>query len=156
MDFSPPRERNLVSGSASPPSIAGRDHGNHLAFCSCRPAGRSARKTGLDAKIKWPNDVVIGTKKVCGILTELSAEWERVHYLIVGIGVNVNQSAFPPLSFRNEPPLFPWKPIVPLWNEPSFFAPSWRNLSAYISNMASPPFQRNTAQIASRWAGQSA
>lgn len=52
--------------------------------------------TGCEARIKWPNDVVIGTKKVCGILTELSAEMEHVHYLIPGIGVNTSNGAFPP------------------------------------------------------------
>ncbi len=52
--------------------------------------------TGCEAKIKWPNDVVIGTKKVCGILTELSAEMEHIHYLIPGIGVNTGTESFPP------------------------------------------------------------
>lgn len=42
------------------------------------------------AKIKWPNDVQIDGKKVAGILTELSAEADRVHFVIVGIGVNLN------------------------------------------------------------------
>lgn len=51
---------------------------------------------GCEAKIKWPNDVVIGTKKVCGILTELSAEMEQIHYLIPGIGVNTGNESFPP------------------------------------------------------------
>lgn len=50
------------------------------------------RVTGLAPRIKWPNDVLIGGRKVCGILTEISAEWERVHHLIVGIGINVNQT----------------------------------------------------------------
>jgi len=40
--------------------------------------------------IKWPNDIVIHKKKVCGILTEISAEMEQVNYLVVGIGINVN------------------------------------------------------------------
>lgn len=57
--------------------------------------------TGCEPRIKWPNDVVIGTKKVCGILTELSAEMEHVHYLISGIGINTGDQAFPPeLSAR--------------------------------------------------------
>jgi BirA family biotin operon repressor/biotin-[acetyl-CoA-carboxylase] ligase len=49
--------------------------------------------TGVKAKIKWPNDILIGGKKVAGILTELSAELDRVKHLIVGIGVDVNLSA---------------------------------------------------------------
>lgn len=44
--------------------------------------------------IKWPNDILINGKKVCGILTEISAELNCLHYLILGIGVNVNQSTF--------------------------------------------------------------
>ncbi|WP_058486500.1 biotin--[acetyl-CoA-carboxylase] ligase [Defluviitalea phaphyphila] len=51
--------------------------------------------TGLDVKIKWPNDIVINKKKVCGILTEMSAEMEKIDYIILGIGVNVNNENFP-------------------------------------------------------------
>lgn len=46
--------------------------------------------TGLNAKIKWPNDIIIDNKKVCGILTEMNAEIDFVNYIIIGIGVNVN------------------------------------------------------------------
>jgi len=49
--------------------------------------------TGLTAEIKWPNDLLIGGKKVVGILTELSAELDRVQHIILGIGVDVNQDA---------------------------------------------------------------
>ncbi len=56
---------------------------------------KTLRQMGFDAWIKWPNDVKIGEKKVCGILTEMSAEMERVHYVIAGIGVNVNHRQFP-------------------------------------------------------------
>lgn len=44
----------------------------------------------VDAKIKWPNDIVAGGKKLCGILTEMSAEDDEIKYVIIGIGINVN------------------------------------------------------------------
>ena len=47
---------------------------------------------GLEALIKWPNDVLIKGKKVCGVLTELDAEMDQLHYMVVGIGINVNNS----------------------------------------------------------------
>lgn len=51
--------------------------------------------TGLEAGIKWPNDIVVNGKKVCGILTELSTEMSRINYVVIGIGINANTTAFP-------------------------------------------------------------
>ena len=51
--------------------------------------------TKLPAYIKWPNDIVVKGKKVCGILTEMSAEIDQVNYVIIGIGINVNTASFP-------------------------------------------------------------
>ena len=45
--------------------------------------------------LKWPNDVLVDGKKVAGILTEMSADLDRVHHVVVGIGVNLNLRAFP-------------------------------------------------------------
>jgi len=50
-------------------------------------------QTGLQPEIKWPNDILINGRKVVGILTELSAELDHVKYVIIGIGVDVNQTA---------------------------------------------------------------
>lgn len=50
--------------------------------------------TELPAKIKWPNDIVVNGKKVCGILTEVSGELDGINYIIVGIGINVNTPDF--------------------------------------------------------------
>lgn len=51
--------------------------------------------TGLDARIKWPNDIVVNAHKVCGMLTEMSAEMECVNYVVIGIGINANTESFP-------------------------------------------------------------
>jgi BirA family biotin operon repressor/biotin-[acetyl-CoA-carboxylase] ligase len=51
--------------------------------------------TGLAVDLKWPNDLIIGGKKVGGILTEMHAEPGQVRFVIVGIGLNVNQEKFP-------------------------------------------------------------
>lgn len=50
---------------------------------------------GYSCQIKWPNDLVINGKKVCGILTEMSAQPELINYIVVGIGINVNNRQFP-------------------------------------------------------------
>lgn len=47
-----------------------------------------------EVSIKWPNDIVIGGKKVCGILTEMSMQMDYVNYIVVGIGINVNNTSF--------------------------------------------------------------
>ncbi len=48
-------------------------------------------ETGLQPEIKWPNDILVNGKKVTGILTELIAEADRIHSIIIGMGINVNQ-----------------------------------------------------------------
>ena len=51
--------------------------------------------TKLDCVIKWPNDIIVGRKKLVGILTEMSAEFDAVEYVIPGIGLNVDHTSFP-------------------------------------------------------------
>ncbi len=46
--------------------------------------------TGLDCRIKWPNDILLGNKKLGGILTELNAEADQIRFVVIGIGLNVN------------------------------------------------------------------
>ncbi len=46
--------------------------------------------TRIEPKIKWPNDILINEKKVCGISTEMSAELDTINWIVVGIGINVN------------------------------------------------------------------
>ena len=54
-----------------------------------------AEVCSIETGIKWPNDIVADGKKICGILTEMSAEPDSVNYVVVGIGINVNNSSMP-------------------------------------------------------------
>lgn len=56
--------------------------------------GDGAGKGGIHCKIKWPNDIVLGDRKICGMLTEMSAETDWINYVVIGIGVNVNTTEF--------------------------------------------------------------
>ena len=54
---------------------------------------RAIRGLGIDVGIKWPNDILADGRKLVGILTEMSAEMERIHYIVIGTGINVNIDA---------------------------------------------------------------
>jgi len=65
-----------------------------VTIASATAVARAIRKqTGLRPSIKWPNDILFGDKKCVGILTELSAELDKIKYVILGIGVDVNMNA---------------------------------------------------------------
>ncbi len=51
--------------------------------------------TGIESQIKWPNDLVLNKKKICGILTEMSTDQMEIKYVIPGTGINVGQESFP-------------------------------------------------------------
>lgn len=51
---------------------------------------QALKDINIDSQIKWPNDIIVQNKKVCGILTEMSCELNRINYCIMGIGINVN------------------------------------------------------------------
>lgn len=51
--------------------------------------------TGMQGHIKWPNDIVVNKKKICGILTEMSVGMTGIEYVVIGVGVNVNTKHFP-------------------------------------------------------------
>jgi BirA family biotin operon repressor/biotin-[acetyl-CoA-carboxylase] ligase len=69
-----------------------------LTIASATALARALRTAAaIGCEIKWPNDILVNERKVCGILTEMSAELDKVNYLVLGIGVNVNfeESDFP-------------------------------------------------------------
>lgn len=47
---------------------------------------------GVDARLKWPNDILVGQRKICGVLSQMAVEGERVEYLNIGVGLNVNNA----------------------------------------------------------------
>ena len=49
-----------------------------------------AQETGLESKIKWPNDILINHKKVCGILLDIASKGPSIEYAVIGIGINAN------------------------------------------------------------------
>ncbi len=65
-------------------------HASRLTLVAGIAISKAMRKLGMDARIKWPNDILVNSKKVCGILTEVNAEVELVDYIVVGIGINAN------------------------------------------------------------------
>ena len=64
--------------------------------CGLATAEALEAETGLSAGIKWPNDILFNGKKAVGILTEMDCEMSEVHFVIPGIGINVNTASFPP------------------------------------------------------------
>jgi BirA family biotin operon repressor/biotin-[acetyl-CoA-carboxylase] ligase len=79
------------------PAIPPRDAPKLTLLVAVAVATVLREQYALDAQIKWPNDVVIGGRKICGALTELVAEQDAVRYVITSFGLNVNQtrSKFP-------------------------------------------------------------
>lgn len=65
-------------------------HASRLTLMAGIAVANTMRQFGVDASIKWPNDVVIGNKKICGILTEMDAEADHIGFVIIGIGINAN------------------------------------------------------------------
>jgi BirA family biotin operon repressor/biotin-[acetyl-CoA-carboxylase] ligase len=88
--FSPPGQNLYVSIILRPPIPPSQ--APQLTLMSAVALALTLQQVGLNAKIKWPNDILINQKKVAGILTEIGMEMDRVNWVVVGIGVNVNPS----------------------------------------------------------------
>lgn len=78
------------------PQIAPAEASVLTLLCGLATAEAIEAETGLSAGIKWPNDILINRKKAVGILTEMDCEMSEVHFVIPGIGINVNTASFPP------------------------------------------------------------
>ena len=95
--FSPPGDGIYVSIILRP-RLSPNEAPKLTLMASVAAAETLLSLTPTSVNIKWPNDILIGGRKVAGILTEISADMDRIHYVIVGLGVNVNIPAesFPP------------------------------------------------------------
>jgi BirA family biotin operon repressor/biotin-[acetyl-CoA-carboxylase] ligase len=63
-----------------------------LTLLAAVAAAEVLREAGAQVRIKWPNDLHLGERKIAGILTELSAEPDRIHFAVLGMGVNLNSA----------------------------------------------------------------
>lgn len=89
------RDENLAFSVLLRPRITPREVGAITPLAGLAVCKALRGFTRLDCRIKWPNDVIVGKKKLCGILTEMSAEFDAVEYIVTGIGINVDQVLFP-------------------------------------------------------------
>ena len=67
------------------------EHGPKFTLLSAVAVAEAIREeTDLDVQIKWPNDLILNGRKVCGILSEMNTEIDYINYMVIGIGINVN------------------------------------------------------------------
>lgn len=72
------------------------NHASMLTLVAAMAVARAISQCAdTEALIKWPNDIVIGGKKICGILTEMSAQFDFINHIVIGIGINVHNEHFP-------------------------------------------------------------
>ncbi|MBE0597609.1 MAG: biotin--[acetyl-CoA-carboxylase] ligase [Desulfuromonadales bacterium] len=91
--WSSPPGVNLYTSVLLRPPISPRS-APQLTFLSAVATAWAIEETsGLEPQVKWPNDILLGGKKVAGLLNEMSAETDRVHFVVLGIGVNLNMQA---------------------------------------------------------------
>jgi len=84
-----PAGKNLYASLVLRPELPPQ-RAPELTLLAAVAVAETLRGDGVVASIKWPNDLQVGGKKIAGILTELSAEADRVHFVVLGIGVNLN------------------------------------------------------------------
>ncbi len=94
-----PRGMGIWCSLVLRPGIAPAEASPVTLLTAVAVASAVEKTAGVSPGIKWPNDILVDGRKLCGILTEMSAEMERINFLVVGAGINVN---IPPESFPAE------------------------------------------------------
>jgi BirA family biotin operon repressor/biotin-[acetyl-CoA-carboxylase] ligase len=85
-----PRGKGIWMTIMLKPQIAPADAAKVTLLTACAVCRAIEQTCNISPQIKWPNDILLNGKKLCGILTEMSIEQDEINYLIVGIGINVN------------------------------------------------------------------
>lgn len=90
-----PADTNIYFTLILKPDFA-PDRASMLTLVMAHSVNRSVKQeTGLNCGIKWPNDIVVNGRKVCGILTEMRVEQAGIRHVVIGVGVNVGKQEFP-------------------------------------------------------------
>ncbi|MDP6685867.1 MAG: biotin--[acetyl-CoA-carboxylase] ligase [Candidatus Omnitrophota bacterium] len=85
-----PKDKGAYLSIILRPDIPPNEAGMVTLFSALAIANSIRETVSLPAFIKWPNDVFINEKKVCGILTEMNGELDKIHFVVIGIGININ------------------------------------------------------------------
>lgn len=96
--WSSPKGKGIYMSAILRPSLPPTEVAQLTLLAAVAVCEALRRKTGVAARIKWPNDILVENRKLAGILTELSAETDRVRFVVIGVGINVNTplSLLPP------------------------------------------------------------
>lgn len=90
-----PQEDNIYMSLLLRPSLK-PNQAPMLTLVMAQSVAVALQKAGFpDVQIKWPNDLILAGKKICGILTEMYLQGDTIDYVVVGVGVNVNTRVFP-------------------------------------------------------------
>lgn len=90
--WSSPKGKGLYFSLILKPNLFPADAAKMTLFSAVALCEAISQSAGIPVQIKWPNDLLIKDRKVAGILTELSAEMDRVRFIVIGVGLNVNTS----------------------------------------------------------------
>ncbi len=88
-----PKSKNIILSVLLRPTLLPQEASKLTLACAVSAVRATRKFTGKTLGIKWPNDIYYQRKKIGGILTEMSAESDRIHFIVVGIGINVNSAS---------------------------------------------------------------
>lgn len=93
--WSSPEGKDIFCSILLRPELPAEDASMLTLVTALAAAAALEQRGGEPCQIKWPNDVILHGKKLCGILTEMGIEMEEISYVVIGVGFNLNREAFP-------------------------------------------------------------